>query len=170
MSSPAIHLIQSVSTSALLYPIIGENAIPFGLSIIFIDLDHIILYVIDTKSLNIKGFFTYFNILEKNLNEDYLGLNCFHTIEFYALVLLLANLFPVFYYILGGFLFHHLFDLISLIRLGHPFVRAFSIVEYFVRMRKNKYTSSIRGIFQKRNLDLGKISNAEKWLTKWKAI
>ena len=45
MSSLRFHTVQSVATSAILYPFIGENVVPFGLAVIFIDLDHIFDYL-----------------------------------------------------------------------------------------------------------------------------
>ena len=133
MSSPAVHVAQSVGSAVVLYPAWGENAIIFGAAIILMDTDHILEYVKDTKNIKPKGFFVYHDILLKNLDKGYLGFNLFHTIECYLLLLWLGQLYPAFYYILGGFLFHHLFDQVSLTKQKHPFARAFSIPEYLIR-------------------------------------
>ena len=168
MSSPKIHLIQSLASSALLYPVIGENAIPFSLAIVFIDLDHVIEYAADTKSLNPKGFFVYQAILVKNLDKDYLALALFHTVECYLFLFLLAYWVPVCYYILFGCLFHYAIDQIFLTYRKQPFKRAFSIIEYYFR-RKNHVTS-IRDFFQQENINLEGISDVHKWLIKWGVI
>jgi hypothetical protein len=55
VSSLRFHTVQSVATSAILYPFIGENVVPFGLAVIFIDLDHIIEYVRDLKTFKPGG-------------------------------------------------------------------------------------------------------------------
>lgn len=57
MSNLKVHTVQSVAASAVLYPVVGENAIPFGLAAVLIDLDHVIEYVRNTKSLDIRGVF-----------------------------------------------------------------------------------------------------------------
>ncbi len=167
MSSPKVHVVQSLTASAVLYPAIGGNVIPFGLAVVLIDLDHVIEYVVDTRSPNIFGFFTYSGVIRKNMDKNYLGLNIFHTFEFYLLVLMLANIFPIFYYILSGFLFHHIADQLYLIRIRKPFARAFFIIEYFIRRRKSEYAISIRDILKDDNINLVGIDNLDKWLNKW---
>ena len=81
MSSLRVHTIQSVATSAVLYPFIGENVVPFGLAVVFIDADHVIEYVRDTKSLDIRGVFPCCKLIESNLDKNFLVLNLFHTLE-----------------------------------------------------------------------------------------
>ena len=170
MSSPTVHVVQGLGSTAVLFPFIGENAVAFGLSVILIDVDHIIQYTEDTKSLNPKGFFVYFNFIDHNLfrgiiDKDYFCLNIFHTIECYLLLLFCGNSFPVFYYVLGGFLFHHLFDQIDMIKKKVPFVRAFSVLEYYIR-KKNKITS-MHEILQKKEVYPLEFPEVEKWIVKW---
>ena len=170
MSSPTVHIAQGIGSTAVLYPFIGENAVVFGLSVILIDIDHIIQYIDDTKNLNPKGFFIYFNILanyvkNRNIEKDFLCINLFHTIECYLLLLLLAGFFPVLYYVLFGFLFHHLFDLIYMIKNKILYCRAFSILEYFIR-KKNKVTS-MHKIFEREQVNILEFSVLNKWAVKW---
>jgi hypothetical protein len=167
MSSPKVHIIQSLTASAVLYPVIGANVIPFGLATVLIDIDHVFEYVVDTRSLNILGFFTYSSVVRQNMDKNYLGLNIFHTFEFYFFVLMLATIFPLFYYILSGLLFHHLADQVFLIRIRKPFVRAFFIIEYFIRRRNSEYATSIRDILKNEQINLAGIDNLEKWLVEW---
>ena len=162
-----MHVVQSLTASAVLYPAIGGNVIPFGLAVVFIDLDHVIEYIVDTKSLNILGFPTYIGVIRQNMDKNYLGLNIFHTFEFYCIILILANTFPLFYYVLSGFLFHHIADQLYLIKKRKPFARAFFVVEYFLRRRKNKYATSIRDIINADNVNMVGISNLDMWLNKW---
>ena len=170
MSSPTVHIAQGIGSTAVLYPFIGENAVVFGLSVILIDIDHIIQYVDDTKNLNPKGFFVYFNVLDnyvknRNIEKDYLCINLFHTIECYLLLLLLAGLFPVLYYVLFGFLFHHLFDQIYMIKNKILYCRAFSILEYFIR-KKNKITS-IHEMLESKQVNITEPPDLDKWAIKW---
>ena len=165
MSRPSVHIAQSIGSTAVLYPIIGGDSAIFGLSVVLIDLDHFFEYVYNTKNLNPKGCLVYHDILRKNCNKNFLHIHLFHTIEFYLLLLILAGSFPILYYVLSGFLFHHLFDQITLINRGRTFERAFSILEYFVR-RKNHITSMNR-IFQGNKLNTQGIPDLDKWLIKW---
>jgi len=136
---PLAHLIQSGTSSIVLYPYYGKKALIFGLSVIMIDLDHFVAYYIDTRRVGIKGLLEYHEILVKNL-DNYLGLSLFHTVECYLILFCLGQIFPDIYFVLAGFLFHHLLDQIQLSLMKRPFARAFSVVEYFIR-RKNYFTS-----------------------------
>ena len=57
MSGLTVHIAQGVASMAVLYPVLGDNAIVFGASIILIDTDHIFEYVADTKNFHPKGLF-----------------------------------------------------------------------------------------------------------------
>lgn len=163
--SPKIHIAQGVISSVLLYPFWGLNVIPFGLAIILIDFDHVIQYVVDTHNFSPKGFFKYYEILLKNLDKNYLGLNIFHTLEFYLLVLIIAYWVSPLYYVLFGLLFHHLFDLIFFIRVKKPFIRAYSIIEYIIR--RKKHLTSIRQILRQEDSNINGTSDMDIWLNKW---
>lgn len=137
--SPTVHLIQGAAGAAILYPFIGGKAFIFGVSVVAIDLDHIVGYYRDTRRLDLKGFFEYHEILNNNL-DNYLGLSLLHTIECYIILFFISLALPNAYLVLFAFLFHHLFDQIKLTWMRKPFARAFSIIEYFIR-RKHYYTS-----------------------------
>lgn len=152
---------------AVLYPVLEENAIVFGASILLIDTDHIFEYVADTKNFHPKGLFVYDDIRILNLDKNFKVLHLFHTIECYLFLFWVAHIYPVFYYVLSGFLFHHLFDQISLIRLKIPFMRAFSILEYIILKRKKSYITSIRELFRHEDVNVHGISNLDYWLRLW---
>ncbi len=143
--SPTVHLIQASVSTAILYPFIGDKAFIVGGSIVAIDIDHFIEYYRDTGKLDIKGFFKHHEILLHNL-DNYLGINLFHTVECYIILFLATPYFPDAAWILSGFLFHHLFDQIQLIKMRKPFARAFSVVEYFIRKQKGNYYTSINEV------------------------
>lgn len=132
--SPVVHAVQGAAGAVALYPFFGYKSVIFGLSAVLIDLDHFIEYYLDTRRLDIGGLFKYHDLLLKNL-DGYLGLNLFHTVECYAAIGAMGVFYPDAWLILGGFLFHHMLDQIQLIRIGRPFARAFSIVEYYIRKR-----------------------------------
>jgi len=167
MSSPTVHVIQAVGGTAALYPLVGENALVFGASIVLIDTDHILEYACDTKNLHPKGFFLYYDLLTQNVDKNFLSLNIFHTLECYTLLGILSMFFPVLLYVLLGFLFHHAFDQINLIRIGYPFARAFSFVEYFIKRKNPKYLVSIHEVMQCDNLHVDGIPDLDRWLTSW---
>jgi hypothetical protein len=162
---PKAHIVQGIVSSVLLYPLIGENAIPFGLAVILIDLDHFIEYVVDTRDFSLKGISTFYDILLKNKDKNYLGLSLFHTVEFYLLIFLSAKWVTIFYYVLAGLIFHHLFDLIFLARHKIPYAKAFSVIEYFIR--RNRHLVSVKEILRLENANTEGIPDLEKWKLKW---
>jgi hypothetical protein len=135
--SPKFHAAQGAISAAVLYPLIGSDAIVFGLTVFLIDLDHIIPFVRDCKSLSLRKFFQYHSMTPHI--PDYLSLAWFHTLEFFLLLLLLGLKWHVFWVMLAACLFHIIFDVVKAFTLGKPHLRAFSFVEYFIR-RKGKVT------------------------------
>jgi len=139
MSSLQVHLIQGAVSTAALYPFLGPKALIFGASVVLIDLDHLVESHYITGEPGPKAMFRLRDLAHKHFSET-LGMNLLHTFEAYVLIYLLGTLVsPLFFYVLAGFLFHHLFDQIYLTSKGHPFVRALSLIEYFIR-KKNYLT------------------------------
>ena len=167
MSSLGVHTVQSIAAGAVLYPFIGENVVPFGLAAIFIDLDHVVEYIRQTRSLDVRGVFAFCKLIENNLDKRFLVWNMFHTIEFFGLIVCLATLFPVFYYVLAGGLFHMACDIVHLLRRDNLFVRAYSLLEYGYRGRTGRYVLSVRNLVEKHKPDISGISGIRSWLQKW---
>jgi len=138
--SPKFHAVQGAVSAAALYPLIGFDAVIFGLSVFFIDLDHIIPFVRDCKSLSIRKFFEYHRVVPKI--PDYLALACFHTLEFFLLLFALGFWHHQFWVVLAACLFHIIFDVVKAFQLGKPDIRVFSFVEYAIR-RKGKQTRHV---------------------------
>ena len=136
MSDLKQHVAQGAITSLGLYPFLGKDALVVGASVVLIDLDHIIEYIHASGTFDVKGMFKLRDIAKNHLHEV-IGLNIFHTIECY-LVLLTLGIFVngLFLYILSGFIIHHIFDQLYLVKLGYPFARAFSIIEYCFRSKR----------------------------------
>ena len=126
------HAIQAVSIVPVLYPLYGRYAFVFAAAVCLIDLDHYIEYVYVTRCFDIKGMIKVHDLALNNMH-GLIGLNIFHTFECYLPLLFLGFWHKIFFFVLGGFLFHHLFDQIALIKMGYPFARAFSILEYYWR-------------------------------------
>lgn len=170
MSSLKFHTVQSIVTSAALYPVMGENVIPFGLAVIFIDLDHVVEYVRDTKSLDLRGVFAFSKLIEINLNKKYLVLSAFHTVEFFGLVYLLSLLFPVLQYVLAGMLYHMVADFWHLIKLRQLFARAYSLVEYLYRSRNPLNLTSIHQLLIRKDIATEGVRDFEFWKQHWEAV
>lgn len=136
MSDVKEHVIQAVSSTIILYPFIGADALTVGASVVLIDVDHAFEYVYSTGRLDLPGIFRLRDLASRHMHEI-IALNLFHTVECYIMLFVLGSYTaPIFFYILAGFIIHHCFDQVYLARLGHPFVRAFSIFEYMIRSRR----------------------------------
>ena len=168
MSSLKIHALQGVAITAALYPFIGDQALTVGLANVFIDVDHVIEYVRDTGSYDVRGVFAYSHLIEKNLDKNFLVLSAFHTIEFFILLLCLSILFPPLVYVIAGMALHMATDLYHIaITLRQPFARAFSVLEYFYRSRSDRYLTSVRELVRQDNLNVSGVSDAYRWLRTW---
>jgi len=162
-----VHTVQSFAAGAALYPLIGENVVPFGLAAIFIDLDHVIDYIRHTRNPDIRGIFACCKLIENNLSKPFLVLNIFHTVEFFGLLVCLATLFPVFNYVLAGCLFHMVCDMVHLQRNSNLFVRVYSLFEYIYRSRTGPYLLSVRDLVENHEPDISGIAGIRSWLRKW---
>lgn len=169
MSSMREHTVQSVVTSSVLYPFIGENAVAFGLSVVFIDIDHVFDYILQTRSLKVFGVFPYCKILLNAMKKNrFLVLNIFHTVEFFLLIAILGFFNPVFFYMLAGMLCHIALDIYHLSRSNIVFFRAFSIIEFFIRARSNTCITSFAKLLQQDDVDFSGVKHFSSWLTHWK--
>lgn len=130
------HCVQAALSSAAIYPFAGGvNAAAFGLSIVLIDIDHVIEYVRQTGSSKIWGVFPCCQIIMSNVHRGFYVLNLCHTIEFLTVLALLGLVHPVFFYVLAGALWHCALDIFMLARHNFAFIRAFSIFEYRAKGR-----------------------------------
>jgi len=171
MSRLKTHAIQGAVATAALYPVIGGHAITFGLATVFIDVDHVFEYVRDTKSCDVRGLFTYCNLIEENLDKNFLALSAFHTIEFFILMLWLSALYPGLAYVVAGMALHMVTDLYHIsVTLRRPFARAFSLVEYIYKSRTDNYLTSVKELVQQDHLNGNSTRNVQLWLRKWNLL
>jgi hypothetical protein len=66
----------------------------------------------------------------------YAGVCIFHTFDFFLLLSLAAIMYPSLQPLLIGTVFHFLLDLYHLRRNRNLFIRAYFIIEHFIRKRK----------------------------------
>jgi len=163
------HCIQAILTSVAIYPFAGsENAAVFGLSIVLIDVDHVIEYVRQTGSPKIWGVFPYCTIIDNNLHRGFYVFNLFHTLEFMLFIGLLGILNPVFFYALAGALWHCALDLFMLARHRFIFIRALSIAEYCIRYRNPKNILRLRDLLRMDGVIIPHDSwNYPSWIQHW---
>jgi len=135
LSDVKTHALQGVAASVLLYPFLGRDALVVGASMVAIDADHALECLHATGKLTLSGIYRLRDLAHIHMHEI-IGLNIFHTLECHLCLLLLGlYVSPKFMLVLLGFMLHHIFDQIYLARLGYPFVRALSVLEYYVRSR-----------------------------------
>jgi hypothetical protein len=135
------HLVVSgVAATALLPVWRGEEIALFATASVLIDVDHYFIYVQRRRRFDLSGMFRYFNEINRNQGMiPYGGLCIFHTIDFFLLMGVLTIRYPSLYPVLAGLLFHFVVDCIDLYRRGIPFIRAYFLVEHFIRRRNEGY-------------------------------
>lgn len=141
--SPTAHVVYGGAAAAVIYPAAGVYSLVFWAASFLIDIDHYIDYVYHNgfTDWSFKKMFDYNNALDAFwFNPAFLNLEIFHTVEVMLPLYLLtawtgsALLMAVFF----GFVFHIALDMVYLYRNDIFFMRAYSITEYFMRMRAIK--------------------------------
>ncbi|MCX8044937.1 MAG: hypothetical protein N3B18_12530 [Desulfobacterota bacterium] len=167
MSSLTFHAAQGIVTGAALYPFLGDNVIPFGLATVLIDLDHVVEYIRDTRCFDVRGIFTYAKLTELNLKRNFLVLSAFHTVECCALIALLAWFYPMLWYVLAGMLYHMAADFVNLIKLGKPFGRAYSLLEYSIRAKRPNTITSMQAMLSRPDVVMEGADDVKRWRERW---
>lgn len=135
------HLLATGAVAAMMTPFAGvAEVVSFSVGSVLIDVDHYLFYLQRTGRYDVAGMFRYFKNVDRNLAAiPYLGVCIFHTVEFFLLIAILSFFFPLFKYLFCGLVFHLLLDIISLVRLRCPFIRAYSLLEHLVRRKSAGY-------------------------------
>jgi len=135
------HLALTGVAAAALAPVLGAGEIAlFAIGSVLIDVDHYFLYIQRRRDFSIPGMFRYFRELQPiQRNIPYVGLCIFHTIDFLALLGVLAYFYPLLGVLLAGCLYHFAIDLFDLRRKGIIFIRPYFLIEHLVRRRSKGY-------------------------------
>lgn len=134
------HIKYSAPASVSLIPFIGLNkSLVFFISSLIIDIDHWIDYIFRFKNASIKKMINYYGELFANRDnltkKKFVGLSVLHTVEFFIFVYFLSLKYPLLVYVLWGFVFHLMLDVVYLVRYKIQFIRAYSIIEYLIRIK-----------------------------------
>lgn len=110
----------------------------FFIAAVLIDADHYWDYLWRNKFADWSGWrmFRYCNLIEKEGNEkNFYGFSLLHTVEILGGVYLLAHYWSpaLFLPVFWGMLFHLFLDLVYFTHRRHLFIRAYSIIEYWIR-------------------------------------
>jgi len=144
---PKYHILISMLFSFsvwLIFPNIGFYTFAIFFSSVFIDVDHYLVYVKRKKDFNLKRAANYFLEFHKQLKKSIrkrkkvkAPLVVFHTIEFLLLVAVFSLFSKLVFFILIGFLFHSLLDIIDIyLEFGTLSVRYFSLISYLINKDK----------------------------------
>jgi hypothetical protein len=145
---PKYHIILGGLVTILIY-LISQitlfQAVIIFLSSFLIDFDHYIIYAIKKKDLSLKNARNYFYekkdlwlnaSKEQRKNFKHLVI-IFHGIEFWVILIILAQFHTIFYFILTGIIIHMFLDYIDMIHLSAPFYTKFSQIKVYLRNKKN---------------------------------
>jgi len=133
------HLIIGGVAAAFLYFHWGLwRALLFWGATVLIDADHYWDYLWRSKFVDWSGWrmFRYYNLIEERGNEKNLyAFSLLHTAEFFLLVYVLARFwsYDFFVAVFWGMAFHLFLDIVDLAYNRRLFIRAYSIIEYWIR-------------------------------------
>lgn len=141
----SVHFLTSALLTIVLWPFIGAYALWAIVGGFFIDADHFLWSVYATKSFSIRRSYNYY--IEHRQRKDYERdlLHIFHTVEFWAFMILAAVLFyagnsSFFFYMMVitflGMVLHLTLDFTDLIRAERLDARAISWIRWMRRHRQ----------------------------------
>ncbi len=112
----------------------------FFAATVMIDADHYWDYLWRSKFADWSGWrmFRFSDWLKNNYDDKrYLAFSLLHTVEIFLLVYILARLWSGSFFmpILWGMFFHLFWDVVDLTYHKKPFLRAYSVIEYWLRKK-----------------------------------
>jgi hypothetical protein len=144
---PKIHILSGLLFSIVFYLFVNislfELTILFLSTWLFIDLDHVLIYFIQTGNLNSRKFFKTHKRSKESWNKIPLNQKSkykkpyfiFHGIEFITIILLLAQIWEIFYFVLIGTLFHLILDYIDILIKKENIIFKTTFVGTFIHNR-----------------------------------
>ena len=152
---PKWHVLFGFIFSLLLFLIFPEiNALEASIlffSSFLIDVDHYLYYVFRKRKLGILSAYNWFVIHGKRFRQlskeeklkHYCSILIFHGIEPLILLFFLSQIFPLFYFILLGFVFHLLLDYAYEIKVGRV-TNKFSLFLHIIKVRRLLHVEDLK--------------------------
>jgi len=145
---PKFHIVVGAVASILIYflfPVTLLQTLIIFLSSFLIDADHYFYYIFKKKDINFFRARNWFmkkrNLWRKMPKEEKrkykLSIIIFHGIEFLIIILILAQFYNIFYFMLVGIIIHLVLDWIEMIYIHHPLYHKLSQI-YTLIKNKNK--------------------------------
>ena len=144
--SPIIHFLLAIPLCIALFPFFGWNVWIILLSSVIIDIDHLPVYIIMFKNLNLKKMDNFFKKNTCKIADKLCAV--LHTIEFLVIIGLLALYSKIFFLILVGLLYHIIIDNVVVYKTIHK-IRTFSIILWLNYYLKNRNTDEFKDIKKK---------------------
>jgi len=115
----------------------ATQLILFAVGSILIDVDHYFLYIAHKMQFDISGMFRFFHEIDTAEPPiPYAGICIFHTVDFFFLLSLVSIIYPSLLFLLIGAIFHFSLDLYDLRQKNSLHIRAYFIIEHFIRKRR----------------------------------
>ena len=116
-------------------------------SSVLIDADHYLRYLILKKDWNPIKFWNWSETQKekwkklsfRQKNQYKMPIFIFHGIEFFAIIIALSFLHPIFFWILLGIILHFILDFIEIIYLKNPLYMKFSQILNFTTKKKKSF-------------------------------
>src|SRR3989344_4026946 len=112
------HLIVTSILCVVILPVYGFNSLYLFIGCVFVDIDHLFLFILRTGSLDVKGAYRYFlgryyafrrTGFSRRIYDPYI----FHSIEILTLLLALSFISQAAFIALAGVVLHIMMDLLS---------------------------------------------------------
>ena len=144
---PKYHIIFGAIATFIIYIIFSITLLQatiIFLSSFLIDFDHYLIYFLKKKDTSLKNARRYFKGTKDKWIETPLKerkkvkhhIIIFHGIEFWIILLILAQFYSLFYYVLLGIAIHMFLDYIDIISLRAPFYTKFSQIYVYLTNKK----------------------------------
>lgn len=146
------HALTGGIAAAALIPVLGPYSAVFFASSVLVDGDHYLDYLCRNgfKDYSVKRMFVFHEkLFAKGKEQNFLGLNIGHTVEWMLLVYAASAITDWIWLkaALWGMLFHLFLDLVYLYLKKRLTRRAISIIEYFIRWNNMKRKGLQPGLF-----------------------
>ncbi len=148
---PKWHIITGLLFGLLLWLVFPKisltGAIIVFLASVLIDFDHYVYYVYKTGKFGFRGAFSwyfknkekFYAMTKKERSKIYVGLYLLHGVEAIVILIILQVITenPLFSYIIIGFVFHQILDVIDLTKKGYRLDKVISYI-YSIKNSKGK--------------------------------